>query len=404
MKRFKCLAICTNALIFFALFSMCAGLSDITPNDPLFSSQWGLRKIMAPEAWSIERGRRSVIVAIVDTGVDYSHPDLRSNMWTALDGTYGWDFVDNDKDPMDTDGHGTMVAGVVAAVSNNGIGIAGVAWNVSIMAVRVRADMKGPTYYAKVAQGIRYAADRGAKVINLSLLHGSGSYESMRQAISYAYDKGILLVESAGNQNADLVKEPNILHKNVMYVAGTDQNDVKALGSSFGARVDVCAPYYAMTTALGAEYVMNGGTSMSAPYVSGLAALLFSENSTLTNDEVRQIIKTTADDIDSVNPNHVGKLGSGRINAYRALARQRSITATTILRTTTASLTSVTIPRTTSLQLQTSSVSESSERIVSQPVNWIFLVLSIIVLVPTIVAACAWASRKKRTHAGHVFS
>jgi subtilisin family serine protease len=289
-----------------------------------------MKKIKTPEAWNIEKGNNSVIVAIVDTGVDYTHPDLKANMWISPDGSYGYDFVDNDNNPMDTHGHGTQVAGVVGAVADNGIGICGVAWKVGIMAVRVRATLE--MRYDMVARGIRYAVDNGARIINLSLLHGSGNYGDMRRAIDYAYGKGALIVESAGNSNIELESEPQILHDKVTYVAGADRNDLKATSSSYGTRVDVCAPFYATTVGLNGTYVRErGGTSYSAPYVAGLAGLLLSHYPALTNDQLRQCVRAAADNIDALNPRYSGKLGAGRINVYRALTEAVPVTVTTTI-------------------------------------------------------------------------
>lgn len=320
-------------------YTIIAQTNLVVPNDPLFNQQWGLTKIMAPESWSVEKGSSSVIVAVVDTGVDYRHPDLEANMWTAPDGAHGWNFVENDSDPMDTYGHGTEVAGVIGAVCNNEIGVCGVAWNIRIMAVRVESGSE--TDYNLVAEGIRYAANHGARIMNLSLIGGSSGYRRMQDAINYAYSKGVLLIQSAGNGDEDISNRSDVSPGKVMYVAGTDPNDRKAQ-SNFGAIVDVCAPYNATTTLKDSHYGDGAGTSFSAAYVTGLAALLFSHYPSLTNDQVRQIIRSTADNIDSLNSGYAGKLGSGRINAYRALTAVDISLEITVTGSTTTYMTSTT--------------------------------------------------------------
>lgn len=245
-----------------------------TPDDSFFSELWGLENngqtggtpdadIDAPEAWDITTGSSNVVVAVLDSGVDYNHPDLAANIWTnqleltgipgvdddgngKIDDVRGWDFVDNDNDPMDSDDHGTHVAGTVAAVGNNGTGIAGVSWSAKIMPLRF-LDAFGLGSVADAIEGIDYAIDKGAKIINASY----GSYTSSiaeRDAIARAGNAGILFVAAAGNDNGD--NDSVARHypssydlANIIAVAATDQNDSRASFSNYGeTTVDVAAP------------------------------------------------------------------------------------------------------------------------------------------------------------------
>lgn len=169
------------------------------PNDPLYSSQYHHSLMNAPVAWDRTTGSNSVIIAIVDTGVDYTHPDLAPNMWHNASNEVGYDFGDGDNDPMDIQGHGTHMAGVVGAVGNNATGVTGINWNVKIMAVKVVGinALSAPT--STVANGIRFAADNGARVINMSF-GAPGIYsQTIVDAINYAYSKGAVIIASSGN-------------------------------------------------------------------------------------------------------------------------------------------------------------------------------------------------------------
>jgi subtilisin family serine protease len=237
------------------------------PNDSFFSDLWGLNNagdtdIDAPEAWDITQGNSNVVVAVLDSGVDYNHPDLFNNMWTnsgeiagngldddgngKIDDVRGWDFVDNDNDPMDSDDHGTHVAGTVAAEGDNGIGITGVSWSAQIMPLRF-LDAFGSGTVADGIDAIDYAIDKGADIINAS--YGSYSFSAAeRDAISRARTAGILFVAAAGNDswnNDSLTKHYPSSYDldNIIAVAATDQNDNLAFFSNFGATsVDVAAP------------------------------------------------------------------------------------------------------------------------------------------------------------------
>lgn len=278
--------------------------ANYTPNDPLFANQWSLPKIQAPEGWDITQGISSIKIAIVDTGVQANHPDLSGKVIN------GYDFVEDDYISQDANGHGTHIAGIAAATTNNTQGISGVAPKVSILAVRV-LNQYGSGTLADVASGIRYAADQGAKVINLSLGTASSS-QTLKDAVDYAWNKGAVLVAAAGGNNSSTGSYP-ASYPNVIAVGGTDQNDQKMSSSSYGTSwVDVAAPgLNIISTFSGSTYRTLSGTSMAAAHVSGLAGLLASQSRTASN--IRNAIEQTAD------PVGLNYWKYGRINVKKAL-------------------------------------------------------------------------------------
>jgi len=298
-----------NPDVVFAEPNYIARALSTTPNDPSFSEQWGLAKIYAPEAWDIEKGEPNIIIAILDTGLDLDHPDLKTKI------VQGYDFINQDENPQDDHGHGTHVGGIAGAGSNNGLGVTGVAWNCPLMPVKV-LDSQGEGSYSDVAEGIIYAADNGAKVINLSL--GAYSYSQyLQDAIDYAYMKGCVIIAAAGNDNTNEPIYPAAC-ANVMAVSATDQNDNKAMSSNFGDYIDVAAPGVGVySTALDDIYSPASGSSAAAPFVSGLAGLILSQDLMLANYEVEQKIKQSADDLGASGRDDY--YGYGRINAYNSL-------------------------------------------------------------------------------------
>ncbi|WP_370589259.1 S8 family peptidase [Thermoactinomyces sp. CICC 10521] len=280
--------------------------AEWTPNDTYFSSQqWGPQKIQAPQAWDVTRGSSSVKIAIVDTGVQYDHPDLSGKV------IKGYDFVNNDSDPYDQNGHGTHCAGIAAAVTNNSRGIAGIAPNVSILAVRV-LDANGSGTLANVANGIQYAADQGAKVISLSL-GGSAGTSTLQNAVNYAWSKGAVVVAAAGNESTSAPSYP-AYYSNAIAVASTDSSDRLSYFSNYGSWVDVAAPGSSIfSTYLGSTYQTLSGTSMATPHVAGLAGLLASQGR--SNSQIRAAIENTADRISGTGTYFT----YGRINAYKAV-------------------------------------------------------------------------------------
>jgi thermitase len=275
------------------------------PNDSYYSYQYGPQKIDAPPAWDVTSGNPQVKIAVVDTGIQLNHPDLAGKI------VAGRDFVQNDDIPDDENGHGTHVAGIAAAVTNDGIGIAGVAPNVSLMPVRV-LDSSGAGSLSAVANGILYAANQGAQVINLSLGAPQGAY-SLLYAVTYAWNKGSVIVAAAGNDGAE---EPNYpaYYPNVIAVASTDSSDRRSSFSNYGQWVDVAAPGSdILSTYLGSRYAYLSGTSMASPHVAGLAALLASQGR--TNAQVVEAIRKGADPIPGTGTNWL----YGRVNAYRSV-------------------------------------------------------------------------------------
>jgi thermitase len=277
------------------------------PNDPLFSSQWHLAKMQCPAAWSGTRGRDSVIIAILDTGVDGTHPDLAAKM------VAGWNTYDNNADSNDVYGHGTAVAGTAAACTNNGTGVAGVAWDCLIMPVRI-SDPQGYGYSSTVANGLTWAADHGARVANIS--YGFTNDSVVRAAAKYFSDRGGVVTVSAGNSALNDTHPDNPY---VLTVSATDSNDELASWSNRGNNVDVSAPGVGIgTTNRGGGYGSWSGTSFSAPATAGVAALVISANPSLTGPEVQQIVKNSADDLGT--PGWDSVYAMGRVNADRAVA------------------------------------------------------------------------------------
>jgi thermitase len=277
-----------------------------TPNDTYYSGyQYGLQTTQTNLAWDIAQGNSTQEIAVLDTGVDYTHPDLDGKT------IKGYDFVDNDNAPMDANGHGTHVAGIAAAETNNATGIAGTAPNTKILAVRV-LDANGSGTLEDVADGIRYAADSGAEVINMSL--GCDCHTvALEDAVNYAWNKGVVIVAAAGNDNTSATFEP-ASYTNVIAVGAVNNKDRKASFSNYGTWVDVVAPGVDIaSTYPGNQYVYMSGTSMASPFVAGLAALLKGQGR--TNVQVRQAIELTADPVRGTGKNS----RYGRINSNDAV-------------------------------------------------------------------------------------
>lgn len=242
-------------------------VTDIIPNDPGWGNQYNLTAIRAPAGWALNTGAVWVTIAILDTGVDFSHPDLFVRILP------GYDFVNNDADPQDDNGHGTHVAAIAAASTDNGEGVAGVNWGANILPVKV-LNASGNGTYANVAAGIVWATDHGAQVINLSLGGPTPSFV-LNDAVNYAYQRGVILVASTGNAGIPAVLYP-AAYDPVIAVGATDSTNSWAGFSNYGPEVDVVAPGVNIYSAfLGGGYGYRSGTSMAAPHVSGFAALLW---------------------------------------------------------------------------------------------------------------------------------
>jgi len=286
------------------------------PPDGSESDQWALVKVRADEAWVVARATNNFIVAVVDTGVDYTHPDLTGRV------IVGRDFVNGDDDPMDEDGHGTEVAGIIAA-THDGSGATGIAFGCRILAVRVGLSTV-PILNIKyisvfdAAKGIRFAADRGAHVINMSFgapgwLNGLCWNWVYDDAIAYARKKGCLLVAAAGNENTDYAS-PAVL-EGVVAVGGTGKNDARSSFSNYGPWVDIAAPAEDVyTTSFGGGTVKVWGTSFAAPLVSGAAAVIWSMHPEWSADKVREKLIRTAKSIETDKP-----IGGRRLDLFEAV-------------------------------------------------------------------------------------
>ncbi len=287
---------------------------ETVPDDPGLPEQWGLDRIQAPAAWDIVTGTSDILVAIIDTGIDYTHPDLDDGRYAG-----GYDFVNDDNDPMDDEGHGTHVAGIATANTDNGVGVAGLAWNSQFMGVKV-LDAQGVGSDFDLAEGIRYAADHGAHVANMSL--GSPfTSRSVEEAMQYAHSKGVVMACAAGNSGSSGVHYPAAHDPYCLAVAASDRNDERAGFSSYGPEVDVAAPGVDILSTTGGSYQSWSGTSMATPHVAGLAALILSRDPGLSVDQVFAAIRDSADDVNAeTHPGEDDYLGTGRINAYHALA------------------------------------------------------------------------------------
>jgi thermitase len=283
------------------------------PNDQYYTSGylWGLNKTNCSQAWDVTQGE-NVIVAVIDSGVDGSHPDLEDNLWTNSQGTWGWDFSDNDAYPSPDGAHGTHVAGTIAAVGNNGRGVIGVAPNVTIMAVKIF-----PRAYSSVcANAIRYAVDNGAKVLNNSWGPQSRSVSdrTIENAIEYAHSKGAVIVFAAGNSNDDADYYHGGNHPKTISVGAVDSSFRKASFSNYGSTVDISAPGVTIYSTMPSNgYGQMSGTSMAAPHVAGLAALIMSRYPDYSNEKVRDVITGNAIPISH------SQMGAGVMDAWASV-------------------------------------------------------------------------------------
>jgi serine protease len=305
-----------------------------TPNDPFFSYQWHMPLIQAPQAWDVSTGQ-DVLVAVLDTGIAYEDfenyqqaPDLGNTHFVP-----GYDFINNDAHANDDEGHGTHVAGTVAQSTNNGQGVSGVAFDAILMPVKV-LDNQGQGSYDAIAQGIIYATDRGARIINMSLSGRAGS-STLAEAVDYATSKGVLIVAAAGNSGGAV--EYPAAYGNVLAVGSVGYSRTRVDYSNFGPQINLVAPGGDTDVDLNGDGQPDGvlqqtfrddptsfgfyfyeGTSMAAPHVSGVAALLFARNPTATADQVRQAMESTALDLGPAGRDN--EYGYGLVQAADALA------------------------------------------------------------------------------------
>jgi len=290
----------------------------IIPNDVLYRQyQWNLPSIETEKGWGVGRGSDSVLVAVLDTGVQANHPDLKDKL------VRGINIVTADEAPEDDVGHGTHVSGIIAASVNNGEGVAGLSWYNKIMPVKV-LDSSGAGSTYSVAQGVIWATDHGAKVINMSL----GNYaqaDFLHDAVKYAFDHDVVLVAASGNDNTERPGYP-AAYPEVFAVGATDKNAKRASFSNYGDYIDVAAPGDAIaSTYPGSQYAALSGTSMASPHVAALAALIRSVNPELKNTEVMDIMRQTAYDLGTKGKDKY--FGYGQIDIVKALhaAEQSSV-------------------------------------------------------------------------------
>lgn len=295
-----------------AAVSKAAGQNTFSNVPNLGGNNWGADLVNAPEAWANGYTGEGVVVAVVDTGVDYNHEDLKNNIWMNskeipdngidddgngyIDDARGWNFDSNNNDTLDDNGHGTHVSGTIAG-ENNDYGVTGIAYNAKIMPVKVLNE-SGSGYYSAIANGIHYAADNGANVINLSL-GGDYSSSTLKSAIAYASSKGVIVVMAAGNDGESLPDYPARYANNYGIAVGAvdSSNNIADFSNRSGNNelAYVTAPGVDIySTVPGNEYATLSGTSMATPHVAGVVALMLSANRNLTDAEVRQIIKDTA--------------------------------------------------------------------------------------------------------------
>jgi hypothetical protein len=331
-----------------------------TPNDPFFSRQWGLDNdgtfslspstvdadIDMTEAWDFTTGNPNITMAVMDSGLKMNHPEFSGRLWvntgeiangsdtdnnTYIDDINGWDFVNNDNNPSDDHGHGTNVAGIATATGNNGIGYAGVDWSCKVMPLKV-LDANNSGFNSNIIESFYYTIDKGVKVISISI-GGSGFSTAYQTAIDTAYNNGIVVVACMMNFNNGVPYYPAAFN-NTIAVGSTDSNDERTepffwsatSGSNYGSHIDVIAPGNYM---YGLSYNSNtnynsywGGTSQATPLVSGICSLMLSLNPNLTVDEIKAILRNTAEDEVGDAQDSAGwdqYYGAGRVNAFNAL-------------------------------------------------------------------------------------
>jgi len=315
-----------------------AGNEAQSPSDPRYVEQWALATASVPQSWTKTKGSSEIVVAVLDSGVEYTHVDLANNIWTrpanlapyrdqdlgTIDDMHGYNAVGNDGDPMDENGHGTYCAGVIGAECGNNVGVCGVNWKIQIMPLKF-INAGGFGYLAGAVEAINYAIDRKRAGVNLRVINASWGLAKQSRAlediIRKAYEAGILFVAASGGAGTNNDASPHYPAAlgNVVSVAATDRSDALAQFSNFGANsVQIAAPGQdILTTALGNEYERRSGTSLAAPMVTGVAALTLSVHPGQSVDQLRQLLLESVDKL----PGLRGKVSTGgRINAARAVA------------------------------------------------------------------------------------
>lgn len=313
-------------------------------NDPRFDEQWSLADINAVQAWATTTGSGEIVVAVLDSGVEYTHADLLNNIWTrpasmtpyqdrdlgTVDDVHGYNAVTNDGDPMDDNGHGTACAGIIGAECGNNLGVCGVNWKTKIMPLKFM-NAGGFGTVADAVEAINYAIDRKRAGVNLRIINASWGLtqnsRALEDVIHEAYEAGILFVAASGSTNAnnDTTSHYPASYNtgNIISVAAVNKGNALAQFSNYGAKsVNLAAPGQdILTTALGNDYEQRSGTSMAAPVVAGVAALALSARPGLSVDQLRSLLLESVDKL----PGLRGKVSTeGRINAARAVADRKS--------------------------------------------------------------------------------
>jgi len=300
------------------------GYLTLTPNDTYYASdQWALNNtgqlggtsgadIDAPEAWNITTGSSGVVIAVIDTGLDLVHPDFPTDKVVA-----GWDFVNDDNDPQDDNWHGTHVSGIVAAKTNNNKGMAGVCWECKIMPLKA-LNSSGSGWSTDMALAINYAVDNDADVINMSVVVPV-DVPFLHDAVIYAYNNQVPIVAAMGNEGDSTVNYPAAYIETIA-VGSTDNNDARSSFSCYGSHIDLAAPgteIFSTIYDITYNYGWASGTSMAAPHVSGVLGLIESLKPDYTVEQLRTILRSTADD--KGTPGWDQYYGAGRLNAYQAV-------------------------------------------------------------------------------------
>jgi serine protease len=310
-------------------------------NDPQAISQWHLDSLHCAQAWDLSRGDASIVIGIVDTGVELTHPDLQANIWTNpheiandgidndnngyIDDVHGWDFGNDDPDPNPSSNataserwHGTTVAGTASAVTDNGVGIAAPAFNAKIMAVKVARDDDADQNIIDGYRGMVYAVDQGADIINCSF-GGAGASNAEREVIEYASGQGVVVVASSGN-SGDSTPEYPATYPSVLSVGSVDYSGYRSHFSNYGPEIDVSAyGENIYTCTINRGYRSVSGTSYSSPLTAGVLALVKAFHPEWTAEQVREQVRVSALPIDQMNPRFEGLLGFGRVDAFSAL-------------------------------------------------------------------------------------
>ena len=293
-----------------------------TPNDPDFTSQWHLAKIQAANAWSLSEGSASVPIAIIDSGADPSHPDLKPKLIS------GWNFLTGTSNTSDTGcntGHGTAVSGAAAAATNNLTGVAGVAWANTIMPLVVTSS-GCYAYYSDMASAITYAVDHGVRIINMSIT-GSTVSSTLQSAVDYSWSKGAVIFAAAGNSSSSSPVYPAACN-HVLGISATEPTDTLASFSNYGSWIKLSAPGDTiLTTNMGGSYGEWWGTSLASPIAAGVGALALSANPSLTNAQLVTLLETNSDDLGSAGFDQY--FGYGRVNAYKAVAAAKGVATDT---------------------------------------------------------------------------